>query len=40
MALVPNIENITSPGSGERAFFRFHPAAVVRSDFGEIPGRP
>jgi hypothetical protein len=39
MALVRIIENLTSPGSGERAFIRFHPAAVITSDFGKIPGR-
>lgn len=40
MALVRVIEKLTSPGSVERAVIRFHPAAVVISDFGKIPGRP
>jgi hypothetical protein len=39
VAFVRIIENLTSLGSGDGAFMRFRPAAVVRWDVGKIPGR-
>jgi hypothetical protein len=39
MALVPIIENLTSPGMGDRAFIQFRPAAAGTWAFGKIPGR-
>jgi hypothetical protein len=39
MAFAPSIENLTSPGMGDRAFIQFHPAAVGTWAFGKTPGR-